>query len=408
MTPGPGGGMSPGPAGLTTRGWGLLAGGAAMIVAAFLVGLPELYAIGTAALVLVAAARVWVSARAWDLTVRRAAHPSRVPAGTEAKVELMVTNPSRRSSPPVTAADPFDGGRRWARFAIAPLGAGEMRTASYRLPTSQRGVFRLGPLELETTDPFGLARAPRRGGRDASVTVHPRFEALTMRMPPSQSDLDSSRPVPVAGRGGNEFFTLRPYEPGDDLRRVHWPSSARIDDLVVRQPENRRQTRLTVAVDLRAKVHDTASLEAVLSACASIALSGLAQGVLARVLTSGGLDTGFTAGVGEGPIVLDALAAAKSHRGSELPGEWELRKSRDPVVLITTDGALEQDLVSALGNTPSQRVRVLMFERTSAAGSRGDSLGETLSLPGQSGVRHATVRVPVGSSLRRAWEAASW
>jgi uncharacterized protein (DUF58 family) len=379
-----------------------------MICAGFFFGIPELYAIALAAMALVLAARLWVSARHWDLKVERAAHPSRVPAGSEARVELFVTNPDHRRSPPVVAADPFDGGRRWARFAIAPVEAGDQRAASYRLPTSQRGVFRLGPLELTAADPFGIARATRRGGPDASVTVHPAFETLSIQSLPSYSELDSSHPVPAVGRGGHEFFSLRPYDPGDDLRMIHWRSSARIDDLVVRQPESRRQTRLTVVVDLRAQVHDAASLEAVLSACASLALSGLAEGLQVRVVTSGGLDTGYSAGPGEAHILLDALAAAATHRGSALSSVGQRPSARDPVLLITTDGASDEDLAAVLGRASSLHSRLIVFERRSRPRDPVAALADTLGIPGSPEARHPTIRIPVGSSLRRAWDGARW
>jgi uncharacterized protein (DUF58 family) len=402
-----------GPSSLTTRGRGLLIGSLLLIFAGFLVGIPELYALGVAGLILVAAARIYVSARRVELVVRRAAQPGRVPAGTDARVEITVTNSSIRSSPPVLAADPFDGGRRWARFVVAPIPPSAARAASYKLPTHQRGVFRLGPLEIAATDPFGLAKTTRRGGEDATLTVHPRFEMLSMRMPPSPSELDSSTPVHVAGRGGNEFFTLRAYEPGDDLRRVHWPSSARVDDLVVRQPENRRQTKLTIAADLRAGAHDAASLESALSACASVALSGLAEGVLVRLITSGGVDTGFTAGPGEGGIILDALSAATAHPGTQFPPEWKLASERDPVVLITTDSAHDGDLSAVLGRGGSRPVRVLVLERAGRPspprGSPGGTVwGGSYPAQGRPGGTFPTIRVPVGTSLWLPWEQASW
>ena len=394
--------------GLTTRGWGLVAGATGMAGCALLFGIPELYGIAAAAFALVGTARLWVSRRRWNLRVMRAAHPSRVPAGREARVKLSVTNLDSRPSPPVLAADPFDGGKRWARFAIAPLGAGEQRTASYRLPTSQRGVFRLGPLELEAVDPFGIARTTQDGGPDATVTVHPAFEALPLHMLASVSELDSSEPVPTVGRGGNEFFSLRPYDPGDDLRRVHWPSSARVDDLVVRQPDTRRQTRMTVYIDLRVRVHDSVSLEAVLSAGASIALSGLSEGLQVRVATSGGLDTGFNAGAGEGPIVLDALASAERHPGSHLPTGWRLPPGRDPVILITTDGARDEEISGVLGRLPSTNRRVIVFERRPVGGEHPERLGASFARSGASGVRHPTLRITVGGSLRKAWEVGQW
>src|SRR5437870_13921923 len=89
-------------------------------------------------------------------------HPPRVHAGGSSRVELTVGNGGRRRTPVLTLRDPFDGGRRWARFPLAPLRPGEEARAAYRLPTDDRGIYSLGPLEVVLTDPFGLASSGRQ------------------------------------------------------------------------------------------------------------------------------------------------------------------------------------------------------------------------------------------------------
>ena len=78
-------------------------------------------------------------------------------AGSPSRVELSVRNVAPTRSPVLTARDPFDGGKRWARFLLAPLGPGETARAAYRLPTDERGIYDLGPLQLALSDPFGVA-----------------------------------------------------------------------------------------------------------------------------------------------------------------------------------------------------------------------------------------------------------
>ena len=148
--------MQAGRAGLTRRGWALLAAAALLALGAYLFGVLELYPLAAGALVLIVAARLWIGSRHWDVRVSRHVRPARVPAGVAARVELAVTNHADRPSPVLAARDPFDRGRRWARFLIAPLDPGEVRWAAYTLPTSKRGVFELGPLELEFSDPFHM------------------------------------------------------------------------------------------------------------------------------------------------------------------------------------------------------------------------------------------------------------
>jgi hypothetical protein len=59
-------------------------------------------------------------------------------------------------------------------------------------------------------------------------------------------------------QGGDDFFTLREYQPGDDLRRVHWPSTAKRDQLLIRQLEVPWQSRALVLLDQRAAVYASA------------------------------------------------------------------------------------------------------------------------------------------------------
>jgi len=374
--------MNPGGAGLTRKGFGMLALAGAMGVSAILFGIQELYPIGAAAVVLVLAARVWVSGQNWDLRVSRHIQPVRVPAGVEARVALNVVNHSRRRSPVIMASDPFDEGKRWARFSIAPLAPGGERTASYRLPTSNRGIFRLGPLELEVTDPFGLARVLRCATPDASLTVHPRVDKISSRSVSAHNDRDMH--LPVLGRSGDEFYGLREYEPGDDLRMVHWPSTARVDNLVIRQAESLWRGRATIAIDLRSAVHDSETLEPALSAGASVAAAALRAGLHIRVVTTGGLDTDFGT---------TAAHRANTHQGTSLTEGLLALRTSDPLIVITTDATSDADLASACRLGQLRNATAVVFERKAARdGYRVPSNGRY-------------IRIRPGTSFRAAWDA---
>jgi uncharacterized protein (DUF58 family) len=374
----------------------LLVGAGVIALVAVLIGIQELYPVAGAAAVLVAAAWGWMSFQEFDVRIMRTIHPPRVPAGLEARVDLTVRNAAAQMSPPISASDPFDGGKRWARFAVAPLAPGETRVASYRLPTARRGIYRLGPLELEVVDPFGLARIVRMTTPDTSLTVHPRIEPLPNRAIFSQSDQDSRLPRPVLGQGGNEFYGLREYMTGDDLRHVHWPSTARVDDLVIRQPENLWRGRIVIATDLRSAVNDRESVERVLSAVASLATSAYTTGVRVRVVSTAGLDTGYASGRAHGPVILDALAAATTHSGGSLSEGLKMLRQRDPLIVVTTDACDEDDLAAVVRLSGSGPATAVVFER----GDERAGAIPSLSMAGRARV----VRVPAGAPLRNAWE----
>jgi uncharacterized protein (DUF58 family) len=398
--------MNRGPARFTPRGRVVVGAGAAMTVAAWLFGIQELYSLAVAAAVLAVASRLWVDLRRWDMEVTRFVHPSRVAAGQEARVELSVRNASARVSPPVEARDPFDGGRRWARFAIAPLRGGEVRTSSYRLPSARRGVHRLGPLELRLSDPLGLAATTRATAVETSLTVHPRYDIVAVHGVSSHHDEDRRLPHPVLGKGGNEFYTLREYVPGDDLRHVHWPTTARADGLVIRQPEHLRRGRLTVVGDLRSPVYDQKAgpdddtVESVLSAVASLAMSAVRSGLEVRVVTTAGWDSGHGTGRGHGPALLDGLAAAMLHRPQPGVAPFRLAGGREPVVVVTTDRCADTDLESAFGMGGAAGTTLVVFE---TAAGQVDGHGSAPSRPNRSRVTRRTVRVRPGDPFAAAW-----
>jgi uncharacterized protein (DUF58 family) len=382
---------------LTSRGRALLVAAVAMVVGGVMFGINELYPVALSILVLVTTSRLWLGAKRWDVRVVRHIHPARVPAGSDARVELTVRNVGSRRSPPILAGDPFDGGKRWARFAISPLSPTETRVASYRLPTTRRGVFRLGPLQLEVSDPFGLARATRATTPDTSLTVHPRVEAVSTRSLSALNNSEMRLPKPVIGSGGNEFYGLRTYVTGDDLRHVHWPSTARLDDLVIRQPDNLWRGRITVAADLRDAIHDSDSLEAVLSAVASVAICTLGSGMQVRVVTTGGMDTGYVTSSQQGSTVLDLLAGATTSTNDSLAQSLRLVRDGTTLVLCTTDACQEKDLAAAL-RLGGSSASVVVFDRRAGVPASG-----LAAVPGRSRL----VRVPLGESFRAAWEGVS-
>lgn len=377
--------------GLTGRGRAVLGAAVVLVVAGGLFGIRELYCVAAAAVAVVAAARLWVGTRRWDVEVDRHVHPARVPAGRDAKVELVVRNPGRWPTPPVEASDPFDGGRRWARFAVAPLEPQERRRSSYRMPATRRGVHHLGPLQLRVHDPFALAAGTVTTGSETSLTVHPAFELVPVRTALSQRAEGARQPQPALGRSGSEFHTLREYVPGDELRQVHWPSTARVGDLIIKQQEGLRQARVTVALDLRTAVHDGDTLEAAVSAAAGVAVSALHEGLQARVVTTAGFDSGAGDGRRQAPVILDGLAAASLHRPPPGSAPFRVASGPDPVVLVTTDLVSDADLAAAFELGGAAATTVVLF----STGRPGTS-----ELAGRG---RRVVRLAPGASFAAAW-----
>ena len=295
---------------ITARGWTLLIGSGLLWVAGHLLGAVDLYVLGTGGAALVGLATLLARLPGPRLDVRRELHPPRVYAGTESRVELIVRNAGNRRTPVFGLRDPFDNGRRQARFLASPLAPGESARAAYRLPTERRGIFTLGPLEASVTDPFGLAARTIRVAGVSELTVYPRIDSIAA-LPHTRGDdplSGADHPTGVA-LSGEDFYALRAYEVGDDLRRVHWPSTARLDELMIRQNEMPWQARVTVLLDVRHSAHSGESLELAVSAAASIVAACWQRGSLVRLVTTDGVDSGYGVAHAHIEAIMETLAS---------------------------------------------------------------------------------------------------
>lgn len=333
---------------LTRRGWMVALGTLLLAVTGRLLAIVELYMLAGASLALVAASLAFVRLTRFDLEATRELRPARVHAGANSRVELTVRNTELRRSPVLAARDPFDGGRRWARFLIAPLAPGESARAAYRLPTERRGIFDLGPMELHLEDPFGLAASTHQAAPATRLTVYPHVDAVPPLPMTRGNDPHAGADHPTAlAAAGEDFYALREYEVGDDLRRVHWKATARLDELMIRQEEMPWQGRATVLVDLRREVHSPASLELALSAAASIVSACWRHRSLVRLVSTDGVDFGFAAGHTHVEAILEHLAGATAGRDDTLASILSsLRREGNggALAVITTAAAPSGDL----------------------------------------------------------------
>ncbi len=390
---------------LTRRGQFLLLGALLLIISGRLFGLPELFGLAAAAIALVIGASVYVGLARYRVSAIRQVRPPRVHAGSGSRVELAVRNLGSRRTPVLGTRDPFDGGRRWARFQLAPLDPGETARAAYRLPTDERGVFPLGPLQLTLSDPFGLASATSLTAPQTSLTVYPRVDRIRPLPQAPGPDPNASASHPTAlSLTGEDFYALREYQPGDDIRRVHWPSTARLDELTIRQDELPWQGRTTVVADLRSIVHTPESFELVLSAVASILTASWRTLSLTRMLTTDGTDSGFGSGHAHGEALLEYLAAANPRDGMSLVsvlGGLSRHGSTGGLVIVTTSRAASQDLAAAgtlrRGFGAST---VVLFERSAWDMTSAGAQAPIRTVP--RGGRF--VRVTAESSFAEAWE----
>jgi len=400
----------------------------AMLIGGRVFGSLELYVLGSALAGLVAVAAIMSAATKVKVEVARELHPPRVHAGSPSRVEVRVENMGRRRSPLLSLHDAVSG-TRGARLMVGPLDPAESARAAYRLPTERRGILTVGPLDVELTDPFGLTHVSMTASGASELTVYPHIDELSPLPLTSGNDPLAGAEHPNSlGRGGEDFYALRDYVVGDDLRRVHWPSTARHDELMVRQDELPWQGRGTVVLDVRSSTNTAESLELVISAGASIVAAGSGRQDLVRLVTTDGADSGFAAGHAHVEAIMEHLASIEATNDSSF------QRVLDRLTRSAAGGALVivVSLVSPADLDRMARLRrrfgsltIVQFDRSSwdtsavpAAGSLSGaammritsaaSFADTWNQAGRPGRRPAmSWSAPGSAAVRAAAEAAS-
>jgi uncharacterized protein (DUF58 family) len=148
-----------------------------------------------------------------------------------------------------------------ARFVLDSLGGHSHRTVSYRMPDLGRGRYRAGPLRVRLSDPFRMIDLVRSFTATSEFVVAPVIDTLPPIEPPRSDDLGDRTTSHSVGAHGADDASTREYRTGDDLRKIHWRSTARTGALMVRQEEQPWRAQTTVLLDLRADAHAEASGE---------------------------------------------------------------------------------------------------------------------------------------------------
>lgn len=350
---------------LTRRGWSLLGAAAGLLVAARLLGTPELAAFGLASLVLLGLGTLRVRSLHPALAVTREVRPARLHVGGEGRVDLLVTNTWSHSTPVLPVTEALGDSRRAARLLLPRLLPGQGARAAYRVPTTRRGRYSIGPLLVDISDPFGLTHRARRVGAADQITVCPRVrdilpppDAAGARVAAAES-VRAHAPTPE----GDEFLTLRDYEVGDDLRKVHWKSTARTGELVIRQDEAWREPQAVVVLDTRPGAHDGQSFECAVESVASVAARLARSGRRFEVVTSAGAILGRSRR-GTVALLMDRLAVIQPGGGERLlaAAEDARRRARGALLVVVT-GELAPPGTSVLARLAATGAVVLVVTR---------------------------------------------
>ncbi len=304
---------------LTTRGRAFLAAGITIAICAFALGFDSLLRVGILAVALPLLTALVVSRARYRLMANRSVSPTRVSAGQPATVSLELANDGSMPMGLLLLEDhvPYVLGTR-ARFLLDHAGPRWHQSVTYTVRSELRGRYEIGPLAIRVSDPFGLIELVRSFHATTSVVVIPAIHPLPpISVSGAWTGAGENRPRAFA-IGSAEDVTVREYRRGDDLRRVHWPSSARVGELMVRREEQPWQSRATILLDSRALAHrgsgPASSLEWAISTAASIAVHLAQSGFAVRLVTDRpGVDAHAwhdrsMSAVGQAGPILDELA----------------------------------------------------------------------------------------------------
>jgi uncharacterized protein (DUF58 family) len=375
---------------LTRRGVVVLAGSVALYVVGALLGYVELIIIATGGALAVASGALWVL-RKPRLGVQRRIEPERVTRGDPAAGRLAISNPGRWRSAPMTAYERCGDG--YIPVDVPPLAPGTETSVTYELPTGRRAVVEIGPITVAREDPLRLCRRTQQAGSVEHLSVHPSTRPISALPSGRTRSLDGAD-TDKSPHGTVAFHSLREYVIGDDLRHVHWKSSARTGTLMVREHVDSSLPYLTLVFDTSEGVYDDDGFEAAAEIAASIAVAATLDRYPLRLVTTGGRSAGGRGIVGDAREFLDVLAGVEptEHGGLREQAAALSFERRSDTLVVITGRAAPGDLGAAvaLGRRYDNATFVIV-----------SSDADTISIPASGASR--TIRVGTSSDFVHRW-----
>ena len=347
--------VRPALAGLTTRGRSFLAAGVASGACSVVLGQRDLLRVGALLFVLPLGCALVLGRARYRLALTRAITPARVVAGGTARVRLELENMTALRTRILLVEDrvPFSLGAS-PRFVVARLPGGTRAAVTYSVRSLVRGRYPVGPVRLRLADPFGMCEVTRAFTATDPLVVVPRTWPLAPVRGGGLWGGSGDSITRSAAASGEDDIATREYRYGDDLRRVHWRSTARRGELMVRREEQPRQLRATIVLDNRFDGHrgegPESSLEWAVSVAASAAASLADQRFGVRLLVDerpAGWASPYTADGAS--ALLDQLAVTAPGAPEALAGALaSLARTGGDGLVVAVLGEVEEEVAASL------------------------------------------------------------
>ncbi|HOA86064.1 MAG: DUF58 domain-containing protein [Microbacteriaceae bacterium] len=270
----------------------------------------------------------------------------RIVVGERAFGRISLANPSRRAILPARVLLPVGAGS--ASFAVPRLGADAQHEDLFTVPTARRAILTVGPLSALRGDPLGLFERVHTWTDPVDLYVHPRTVLLDGATAGYMRDIEG---LPTRDLSSDDvsFHAMREYVPGDDMRHIHWRSTARTGTVMVRQFEETRRSHTVIALTRSSAEFATEDeFELAVSVAGSLGLQALRD---ARNLTVMVQERTITAGTAKQFLdTLSGLEHSRPRQGGvvELAAEvGRSAKTASVVVLVCGSSVSAQQLRDA-------------------------------------------------------------
>jgi uncharacterized protein (DUF58 family) len=376
---------------MTRRGRLALALGATTYLAAWAFGSKILYPVGIGLPVAVLLAWLWTAVANRPLGIRRTLAAGERVEGEDVEVTVRLTS-ERRLVP-----------ARWTlRERIGKLGevdtpVGATGFARYVLERLPRGRYEFEGAVAVIEDPFGLERVEQRLEAPGALLVYPRLVELDRLFSEGGTRSHDGRRLLLRRPSGFDLHSVRDYEHGDSLRKVHWRSTARRGQLMVKELEDSPRDEVAVVLDADPEAVVGQSFDVQVRAAGSLLLSHVRRGRRAVLVVNGARaqQQGVRSAEGDWRQALDLLAAAEPEPGPPLAAVLSDESSAvaRSLELAVVTASLPPRLVERLveRSLASGSVSLVFVDPASFAGALPKPLPELLRLQA-AGVAVAVLR----------------
>jgi len=325
-------------------------------------GSPSVFLLGYGALAVLGLSRL-LARRRLSVEALRSTLPTRIRVDQRVEVQLSLRTERRLATVVLEEELPAAFGTS-VRLPVALLQVGDNLEHGYRFTARRRGVFQVGPLVAEWSDPFGLTRKRVQIAPAETVIVHPDTESVQDRItsrewedPPIRPP--QSKPWP----SGFEFYGMRDYVNGDDPRRIIWTASAKTEDrYLVRESEQGITDRVTLLLDTDREHHSpgdpSETFERAVRAVASLGVRHLTDGFSVTLQANDGRLAKSLRGPRARIPLLDALAEVQT---TAVP----LSQSLDRLFLDRQRNTHNVLVTPYLDGDAARRIRILLERGTS-------------------------------------------